>query len=182
MDRAALDEAMEHRLPVGGWCPRGRRAEDGIIPDKYPLRETNSRSYAVRTDWNVRDADGTLVLVQDDISSGTQLTIKSAKYQGKPLQIVHLSPEKTDSLLTDENRAEENADLVADWIRRHRIRVLNVAGPRGSSSTQIYAEARGFLAQLFQRLSIGAGTPVKLADKADDMQDAMINVQPRRTQ
>ncbi|MDA1230625.1 MAG: molybdenum cofactor carrier, partial [Planctomycetota bacterium] len=60
VDRAALDAASAAGMEIGGWCPRDRRAEDGIVPLRYPLRETASRSYAVRTEWNVRDSDGTL--------------------------------------------------------------------------------------------------------------------------
>src|SRR5690606_4861542 len=62
VDRAALDAAMVCGVPVGGWCPRGRRAEDGPIPARYPLAETASSDYAERTRRNVLDADATLVL------------------------------------------------------------------------------------------------------------------------
>jgi hypothetical protein len=40
VDRAALDWAIQRGIPHGGWCPRGRRAEDGRIPERYRLRET----------------------------------------------------------------------------------------------------------------------------------------------
>ena len=62
MDRAALDAALALGLPCGGWCPRGRLAEDGPIDPRYPLRETPSGDYRQRTEWNGRDADGTLRL------------------------------------------------------------------------------------------------------------------------
>ena len=62
VDRAALDVALELGLPCGGWCPRGRRAEDGPIDPRYPLTETPWDGYPQRTEWNVRDADGTLIL------------------------------------------------------------------------------------------------------------------------
>ena len=62
VDRAALDAALAAGLPIGGWCPKGRLAEDGVIPLRYPLQETPSQQYAQRTRWNVRDADGTLIL------------------------------------------------------------------------------------------------------------------------
>jgi hypothetical protein len=60
-DRAALDWAIFHDLPHGGWCPKGRKAEDGVIPDQYQLTETSSASYPQRTQWNVRDSDGTVI-------------------------------------------------------------------------------------------------------------------------
>ena len=60
-DRAALDFAIEYGLPHGGWCPRGRLAEDGPIDERYELTETPSHRYAQRTEWNVRDSDATVV-------------------------------------------------------------------------------------------------------------------------
>nr|NIR98506.1 hypothetical protein [Gammaproteobacteria bacterium]NIV21191.1 hypothetical protein [Gammaproteobacteria bacterium] len=57
VDRAALDAALTLGVPCGGWCPAGRRAEDGVIPARYPLHETPSSDYAQRTAWNVRDSD-----------------------------------------------------------------------------------------------------------------------------
>lgn len=60
-DRAALDWALAHGVPCGGWCPKGRKAEDGPIDLKYPLKETPSSSYIQRTEWNVRDSDATVV-------------------------------------------------------------------------------------------------------------------------
>ena len=52
------------KLVSGGWFPRGRLAEDGPIPARYPLTETPSGDYAQRTEWNVRDSDATLVLLR----------------------------------------------------------------------------------------------------------------------
>jgi len=66
VDRAALDVASELGLPCGGWCPQGRKAEDGPLVSRYPLKETPSADYFQRTEWNVRDSDGTLVLTRKD--------------------------------------------------------------------------------------------------------------------
>src|SRR6266571_9073801 len=71
VDRAALDVALELGIPCGGWCPRGRRAEDGIIPERYPLIETPTTAYPQRTERNVRDSDGTLVLTVGRADGGT---------------------------------------------------------------------------------------------------------------
>mgnify|MGYP003793290687 CR=1 FL=1 len=79
VDRAALDVAMQLGIPVGGWCPRGRRAEDGRIPDSYPLREASSVNYAKRTELNVRDSDGTLILSGGPLTGGTALTESLAR-------------------------------------------------------------------------------------------------------
>src|SRR5438876_1977372 len=74
VDRAALDVALELGIPCGGWCPQGRRAEDGVIPARYPLRETPWWGYPQRTEWNVRDSDGTLILAEGEPDRGTVLT------------------------------------------------------------------------------------------------------------
>jgi hypothetical protein len=136
VDRAALDVALELNLPCGGWCPRGRRAEDGPIPDRYPLAETPRQNYPQRTARNVRDSDGTLVLVYGSPDRGTALTIRLARDHRKPLLIVDLSG-KTD------------VASVQAWAQTHDVRVLNVAGPRESSCPGIYARAAEFLRQVF---------------------------------
>src|SRR5947209_13063019 len=87
VDRAALDVALELGLPCGGWCPRGRRAEDGPLPARYPLTETSWEGYPQRTRWNVRDSDGTLILTRGQPDRGTALTIKLAQRLGKPYRI-----------------------------------------------------------------------------------------------
>ena len=139
VDRAALDAARARRLPVGGWCPQGRRAEDGVIAARYPLTETPLPAYAQRTVWNVRDSDGTLVLLFDKPSPGTNLTIETVAAQGKALLLVDLitSPE---------------AAAVTAWIAENGIRVLNVAGPRESEAPGIYEAARVFLDALFEQI------------------------------
>ena len=71
VDRAALDVALELSIPCGGWCPKGRKAEDGALPARYPLKETPSEEYAQRTTWNVRDSDGTLILTHGAPTGGT---------------------------------------------------------------------------------------------------------------
>src|SRR5919108_3104860 len=88
VDRAALDAAAEVGLRTGGWCPRGRRAEDGALAALYTLRETPSRGYAQRTEWNVRDSDATLVLCRGAPRGGTALTLRVAKRCGRPVLVV----------------------------------------------------------------------------------------------
>lgn len=131
-DRAGLDAALALGLAVGGWCPRGRRAEDGRIPDRYPLEETESAAYRVRTRLNVRDSDATLILCRGPPTGGTRLTAAIARRMGRPLRIADLS-----------RRAQ--APAAAAWLRRHGVRRLNVAGPRESQAPGIGAEARRFL-------------------------------------
>jgi hypothetical protein len=132
VDRAALDVALELGLLCGGWCPRGRKAEDGSIPDRYRLTETRSVDYAQRTEWNVRDSDATLVLTRGQPSGGTALTIDLARRLGKPRLVVDL----------DE---QPDAGKVRGWIESQKVSVLNVAGPRESQSPGIHAAAADFL-------------------------------------
>ena len=139
VDRAALDAALERGLPCGGWCPRGRRAEDGTIPERYPLRETAETDYAVRTRRNVEDSDATLILHRGVLSGGTALTERLANRLGKPCLLVDLD-------------VEPDTGTVRDWLRSHGVRVLNVAGPRESHAPDIHDQALAFLRRLLKEL------------------------------
>jgi hypothetical protein len=135
VDRGALDAAIEFGLEHGGWCPKGRRAEDGTIPSRYELDETTSIDYQVRTELNVVDSDGTLILFRAQLLGGTLLTYRLARRHRKPCMRVD-----TESLA-------DVADIM-DWLRRHRIEVLNVAGPRESSVPGICEVARSLVMSL----------------------------------
>lgn len=136
VDRAALDAALDSGIPHGGWCPRGRKAEDGCVPARYRLDETPAEKYAVRTAWNVRDADGTLILSRGRPDGGTALTQRCARDAGKPCLLVDLADGTVDP------------GAVAAWLTQNRIRILNIAGPRESKQPGIHAEAREFLERL----------------------------------
>lgn len=138
VDRAGLDAAMALGIPVGGWVPRNRRAEDGRVPDRYPVRETASDAYDVRTRFNVRDSDATLVLTRGRPTGGTALTIAIARSLARPTRVIDL------------NAPAEVADVedVRAWLAHTRVRILNIAGPRESSHPGIYAEAASVLASL----------------------------------
>ena len=88
VDRGALLGAQEAGLACGGWCPRGRRAEDGPISARFPLRETDTTDYAERTHRNVRDSDGTLLLQFGELRGGSALTSEAAGERGKPLLVL----------------------------------------------------------------------------------------------
>ena len=134
VDRAALDAALSQGLAIGGWCPAGRRAEDGSIPDRYPLSETRSRDYAVRTRRNVRDADGTLVLNAGALDGGTLVTVAYAGQRRKPHLVVQL-----------DEPCHARPEQVAAWLQANGIRILNVAGPRESKRPGIYRQSSEFL-------------------------------------
>src|SRR5437588_205155 len=91
VDRAALDAALEMGVPCGGWCPKGRKAEDGRIDDRYPLVETPSPGYSQRTRWNIRDADATLILSWEELTGGTLLTVNECRKAGKPHTVIDLA-------------------------------------------------------------------------------------------
>ncbi len=135
VDRAALDVAVSLGLARGGWCPHGRRAEDGRVPDRYPLAETPSPVSLQRTLWNVRDADATLILAAGRLRGGTLLTFRFARRLGKPC-------------LVRDPFATRNLAAARDWLGRHRVRVLNAAGPRARQCPFIHRAAAIFLARI----------------------------------
>lgn len=132
VDRGALDAAIRAGLTHGGWCPRGRRAEDGRIPDRYSLTETNSYQYRLRTERNILDSDGTLIIARGLIRGGTRVTARLAALHGKPSMTVNL-------------RDATDINGVRQWIEESQIHVLNVAGPRESQNPGIAGEAGAFL-------------------------------------
>jgi hypothetical protein len=128
-DRAALDFAIAHGFPHDGWCPLGRRAEDGPLAERYQLRETESRRYTQRTRWNVRDSDATVVLtIAADVQGGSALTLATARRQGRPA--LHLSLDAEGDIVA------AAASLLA-FLDEHQVRRLNVAGPRASQEPRI---------------------------------------------
>ncbi|MEM7559341.1 MAG: putative molybdenum carrier protein [Planctomycetota bacterium] len=141
VDRAALDTAILLGIPHGGWCPKGRLAEDGPIPDRYLLTEMESADYAKRTRQNVIDSDGTLLLYRERLQSGTLLTHRIAKELGRPIFRIRL------------DRSWDPAKAV-DWIQENQIQVLNVAGPRGSSHPDIATVAAEALQKILRYQSL----------------------------
>ncbi|EGV18864.1 putative molybdenum carrier protein [Thiocapsa marina] len=137
VDRAALEAASALALPIGGWCPRGRRAEDGPIPERYGLRESPNADYAERTEWNVRDSDATLILHRGPMRGGTRLTAELARRLGKPL-------------LARDLRERIDVRAIADWLVANHVRILNCAGPRESGAPGIGEESRRIFAALFR--------------------------------
>lgn len=135
VDRAALDTAIDLGIDAGGWCPRGRRAEDGILDNRYPVQETPSRDYDQRTEWNVRDSDGTLILTTGKPEGGTARTIEAASHQGKPFFVVNLL-------------GQGDIKAVLFWLEFEEIGTLNVAGSRESKVPGIKQMAMAFLKDL----------------------------------
>lgn len=131
-DRAGIDWAIARGVPHGGWCPKGRKAEDGPLPGVYQLVETRTANYAERTKLNVRDSDGTVVFTKG-LSPGSRLTINEATRLGRPC------------LVLDPERSINCAVQLADFCEKHRILVLNVAGSRASTDPGLYGFVRSIL-------------------------------------
>ena len=140
VDRACLAWAIRRGLQHGGWCPKGRRAEDGRIPARYNLRETPVARPVQRTEWNVRDSDATVIFSQSPkLSSGSRKTWEVCRKLRRP--VLHLAAETLTVV--------ESALLLQRFLRRYSVRALNVAGPRRSQEPDAGRFARDVLAATF---------------------------------
>jgi Circularly permutated YpsA SLOG family len=139
VDRAALDFAIRHGFPHGGRCPRGRMAEDGVIPPIYRLRETESLDYEERTEKNVTDSNATLIVArQKGLSGGTAFTKFMAEKHGRPLLVI-----------CEQGELPFSAAALTEFLKRNRVRTLNVAGPRESQASGIGKFVEQLLAAAF---------------------------------
>ena len=137
-DRMALDWAIWHDISHGGWCPKGRKAEDGPIGSRYLLKETTGSNYAQRTEWNVRDSDGTVIFsFASALTGGTKKTVAFAIKNKKPW--LHIC----------RDGQYDAAESLLRFISDHKIKVLNVAGPRASKEPQIAAFVKKVLEEAF---------------------------------
>lgn len=131
VDRAALDVAIAMGIGHGGWCPAGRLSEDGTVPSRYDLQETESAEYPVRTERNVIESDATLILYEGSLKGGTLLTRRICVRLGKPHLVVRMD--------------RDDISLARQWIAVHKPATLNVAGPRESTAPGIFHRAMEFL-------------------------------------
>jgi predicted Rossmann-fold nucleotide-binding protein len=144
VDRAGLDVAMELGIPIGGYCPKGRHAEDGTIPAKYNLTELSSSGYHVRTEKNVKASDATLILYLKELVGGSKLTYNLALKHKKPVLALNI---EDDSIVS----------IATNFLRCHNIQTLNIAGPRESySGNQVYTHARAILLEILRELKQSA--------------------------
>ena len=151
-DQAALDFAIARGIPHGGWCPRGRLAEDGHIPLCYQLSETPSPDYAQRTESNVRDSGGTVIFsIAASLTGGSAWTVELAGRYHKPC--LHLSRERD---------GEAAAGKLLDFLRVNKIEVLNVAGPRHSQEPEVAQ----FVQEVLER-SLQPGEPQEPEEATD---------------
>lgn len=141
VDQGALAAALDAHVRCGGWCPAGRRSEEGPIPARFPVKELEGADYKERTRQNVIDSDGTALVYFETLEGGTALTVTCCRQARKPFVLID-----TASLSVD----QAVADLRA-FVREHGIQVLNVAGPRRSKWTGAFDAAYGLVAALLRR-------------------------------
>jgi hypothetical protein len=128
VDRAALDAALRHGIESGGWCPTGRLDEFGRIPDRYPVKELQNGGFTERTLQNVKDSDGTVIIYPGKLSGGTEQTVHFCVEQPRPHELIDVSNVSI----------EKAAQLIADFVRKNNVAILNVAGPRASEWPEGY--------------------------------------------
>ena len=144
-DRAALDAALAAGVRCGGWCPAGRLAEDGVIPERYPLTplpgdQLGGGGYDQRTRRNVLDSDGTVILCFGPPMGGTETARAVALELRRPLLLI-------DAATTAPSAA---AQKIAEFTQAHHLHTLNVAGPRASEQPQIGPYVRAAVSAFLQ--------------------------------
>ena len=138
-DQGALDAAIKLGIPYGGWIPKGRKTENGPLPDKYQLTEMPTANYAKRTKKNIVESDGTLILSHGDLSGGSALTKENAEGLKRPCLVIDFNTINT----------FKAAMKVVNWIRENGIRTLNVAGPRASIDPRIYKATMDLISSIY---------------------------------
>jgi len=138
-DRAGLDFAIKRNIPYGGWLPKGRKTEDGKLPDSYQLQEMPTPEYSKRTEKNVSEGDGTVIVSHGFLTGGSALTREFAKQHRKSW--IHLD--------FKELSIQEAAARLLSWIKRNNIKVLNVAGARAGKDPKIYEATMNLLEKAF---------------------------------
>lgn len=139
VDRAALDAAISAGLPYGGFIPKGRLSEDGTVPSKYQMIETDRADYPFRTEQNVIHSRATLILTYLPLSGGTKFTKECCQRHRKKHLVVDLS-------MAD----DENLGKIIDWLKKVHPEVLNIAGPRESKYPGIYEKTKKLLKRIFK--------------------------------
>ena len=142
VDRAALDAALALRVAVDGWCPEGRRAEDGVLSIRYPLKELPGAGYLQRTLKNVMDSDATLLMAFGRPAGGTGRIAEFCRKYGKPHCFLDAAIHEVDAGVTAALR----------FVEQHGIRRLNIGGPRASDEPRAYGYAYAVVEQMLRDL------------------------------
>lgn len=142
-DQGGLAAAKRLKIEVGGWCPKDYLTEDGNQPELlqyYNLIETSSQKYRARTELNVMESDGTLLVAMDLKSVGTKLTLRLLKQHSKPYLFIPYPSIKED----------EEPERIRKWITYNNIQTLNVAGNRRSVAPGIQQFTEDLIVKTFQ--------------------------------
>lgn len=146
VDRAALDAALKCGVETGGWCPEGRLSEDGVIPEKYPVKELPNSGYRQRTKRNVIDSDGTVIIYFGYPTGGTEQTIAFCIKERKPYVLID----------AEELNIERASLKIKKFIDQKSISVMNVAGPRAGGESRAYGYAKNvIMSVLLPRMHAG---------------------------
>lgn len=151
IDRGALEAALALQFPCGGWCPPGRLAEDGTIPDRFPVKELGTGGYRARTIQNVLDSDATLIIYFGNLSGGTEQTLLHCVRRSRAYKLIDGFEIAIPSAI----------ELGVEFIERHAVSTLNVAGPRESNwdgaEQFAYRVVYGIIQHVRRNLADGAG-------------------------
>lgn len=153
-DRAALDVAIKLGIPHGGWIPKGRITEEGPLPERYRMQEMPTESYSDRTEKNVIDSDGTLIVCRGQPTGGSDYTREMALKHKK--QLLHVDLNQTSSF--------DAASLISSWIKLYQVKTLNVAGPSASKDPNVYVDVFRILEWAFKIFRIEDMSPDKKAE------------------
>jgi len=153
-DQAALDAAIKYNLPHGGWIPKGRKTEDGTLPDKYKLKEMPTDSYPKRTEQNIIDSDGTVIISHGKLTGGSKLTQELAKKHKIPCLYINLN--ETPAFLASSG--------INAWINKNNIEILNVAGSPASKDPQIYEDTLYIIQGLILLQLVNAQSGANISD------------------
>ncbi len=169
-DQAALDAAIKLDIPHGGWVPKGRLTEEGPLPDKYNLTEMPSSNYVLRTEQNVIDSNGTLIISHGQLSEGSDYTRKMAIKHHRPW--LHIDLNKTPAF--------KAATQICSWLDENAIEILNVAGPRASKDGQIYRAVRKLIESVHYLEMMESGQPHEAGFQESNR--SVSEIQPRTVQ
>jgi Circularly permutated YpsA SLOG family len=145
VDRGALDAALAADFPCGGWCPADRSAEDGLIPERYPMSMFTEGGYRLRTLKNVQLSDGTAIFFSQSLSGGTKLARDMCIREKKPFIVLDAT----------QISVERAVKAVVRFIGENELQTMNVAGPRASGWPAGYEFALAVVSGVIEK----CGTP-----------------------
>ncbi len=154
-DRGGLDAAIEAGIPHGGWCPKGRKAEDGGIPEKYQLQEMKSADYLKRTEQNIIDSDCTVIFTYGPPTGGSKRTVGFCEKHKKPCLCIDLSHSDDHSAFSHLHNflSNKRGGIICPGVEYLQVPpapVLNVAGSRESKSPGIQGRVAKIVKMLLE--------------------------------